>query len=93
VIFQDHIEPNTEWQFLLSGSPNQDHAVSAVEFASPSSSLAITSSGAGDGDMWSYWTFSFNPVDIPEGTPVDVKVKIKTGASPEAGRWSRFVEM
>lgn len=87
-IFKDIIEPNTEWQFLLSGSPKHEHSISTTEFTSPTSSLAITSLnslGEGDGETWSYWTFTFPPFDIPEGTPVEVKVKIKTSGVTGGG--------
>lgn len=74
-IFEDVIQPDSEWQFKLSGSPDHAQAISESIFSSPSSSLQISSLSTGSG--YSYWTYFIVPKDIPEGTPVVVKIKIK----------------
>ncbi|MEJ1242140.1 hypothetical protein WBG78_28590 [Chryseolinea sp. T2] len=76
VIFKDTIKLDNGWQFKLSGSPNHSQSINSSVFVSPSSSLQITSAGTGSG--YSYWTYFIIPENIPEGTPVDVRVKIKT---------------
>ena len=74
-IFEDVIKPDNEWQFKLSGSPDHAQAISESVFSSSPSSLQITSLSTGSG--YSYWTYFIVPQDVPEGTPVVVKIKIK----------------
>lgn len=75
IVLEDDIELTNEWQFKLSGSPNHVHEISTSVSDSPSSSLAITSLGVGEG--YSYWTYSFTPANISEGSLLEVKIKLK----------------
>lgn len=76
IVFKDTIKQENGWEFKMSGTPNHSQSINNSVYFSPSSSLQITSAGSGSG--YSYWTYFIIPGDIPEGTPVDVKARIKT---------------
>lgn len=75
IILADEILNNGSWTYTVSGSPNHEGSVVDSEYASPDNSLAINSAGSATG--FSYWTYSFIPTDIEEGSAVVLKVKIK----------------
>lgn len=87
-IIADDISNGALWKYSVSGNANHEGSIVDTAFSSPSNSLAIHSEGGTAG--YSYWSYSWSPQDIEEGSTLVLKVKIKTVGLTGGGAYFAF---